>query len=80
MKLMRKPKNDIDNKDDDNSFGEYSESIEAIDFTKLDLVTELKKGKLELVTIVAVVIILPADNSKVDLYVDNMCFAMLEKL
>ncbi|CAG8769556.1 21342_t:CDS:1, partial [Rhizophagus irregularis] len=36
--------------------------------------------KLELVTIVAVVIILPADNSKVDLYVDNMCFAMLEKL
>ncbi|CAB5200398.1 unnamed protein product [Rhizophagus irregularis] len=32
-----KPKNAIDNKDDDNSFGEYSESIEAIDFTKLDL-------------------------------------------
>ncbi|GBC33816.2 kinase-like domain-containing protein [Rhizophagus irregularis DAOM 181602=DAOM 197198] len=31
------PKNAIDNKDDDNSFGEYSESIEAIDFTKLDL-------------------------------------------
>ncbi|GET53613.1 kinase-like domain-containing protein [Rhizophagus irregularis DAOM 181602=DAOM 197198] len=28
------PKNAIDNKDDDNSFGEYSE---AIDFTKLDL-------------------------------------------
>ncbi|GBC37398.2 kinase-like domain-containing protein [Rhizophagus irregularis DAOM 181602=DAOM 197198] len=31
------PKNAIDNKDDDNSFEEYSESIEAIDFTKLDL-------------------------------------------
>ncbi|GBC45191.2 kinase-like domain-containing protein [Rhizophagus irregularis DAOM 181602=DAOM 197198] len=31
------PKNAIDNKDDDNSFGEYSELIEAIDFTKLDL-------------------------------------------
>ncbi|CAB4386742.1 unnamed protein product [Rhizophagus irregularis] len=31
------PKNAIDNKDDDNSFGEYSESIEAIDFTKLNL-------------------------------------------
>ncbi|GBC29095.2 kinase-like domain-containing protein [Rhizophagus irregularis DAOM 181602=DAOM 197198] len=34
------PKNAIDNKDDDNSFGEYSESIEAIDFTKLDLAAE----------------------------------------
>ncbi|GBC39072.2 kinase-like domain-containing protein [Rhizophagus irregularis DAOM 181602=DAOM 197198] len=31
------PKNATDNKDDDNSFGEYSESIEAIDFTKLNL-------------------------------------------
>ncbi|CAB4434952.1 unnamed protein product [Rhizophagus irregularis] len=31
------PKNAIDNKDDDNSIGEYSESIEAIDFTKLNL-------------------------------------------
>ncbi|GBC45291.2 kinase-like domain-containing protein [Rhizophagus irregularis DAOM 181602=DAOM 197198] len=31
------PKNATDNKVDDNSFGEYSESIEAIDFTKLDL-------------------------------------------
>ncbi|GBC19029.2 kinase-like domain-containing protein [Rhizophagus irregularis DAOM 181602=DAOM 197198] len=29
--------NAIDNKDDNNSFGEYSESIEAIDFTKLNL-------------------------------------------
>ncbi|CAG8756204.1 12888_t:CDS:1, partial [Rhizophagus irregularis] len=28
--------------------------------------------ELELVTIVAVVIILPADDNKVDLYVDNM--------
>ncbi|CAB5368450.1 unnamed protein product [Rhizophagus irregularis] len=34
---LPEPKNAIDNKDDDNSFGEYSESIEAIDFTKLDL-------------------------------------------
>ncbi|GBC41348.2 kinase-like domain-containing protein [Rhizophagus irregularis DAOM 181602=DAOM 197198] len=31
------PKNAIDNKDDDDSFGEYPESIETIDFTKLDL-------------------------------------------
>ncbi|CAB4402120.1 unnamed protein product [Rhizophagus irregularis] len=31
------PKNAIDNKDDNNSIGEYSESIEAIDFTKLNL-------------------------------------------
>ncbi|CAB4380732.1 unnamed protein product [Rhizophagus irregularis] len=32
------PKNAIDNyNDDDNSIGEYSESIEAIDFTKLNL-------------------------------------------
>ncbi|CAB4487482.1 unnamed protein product [Rhizophagus irregularis] len=37
FKNLPKPKNAIDNKDDDNSFGEYSESIEAIDFTKLDL-------------------------------------------
>ncbi|CAB4426317.1 unnamed protein product [Rhizophagus irregularis] len=35
--VQNEPKNAIDNKDDDNSFGEYSESIEAIDFTKLDL-------------------------------------------
>ncbi|UZO00655.1 uncharacterized protein OCT59_011777 [Rhizophagus irregularis] len=49
FKNLPEPKNDIDNKDDDNSFGEYSESIEAIDFTKLDLVTELKKGKVSLV-------------------------------
>ncbi|CAB4398829.1 unnamed protein product [Rhizophagus irregularis] len=34
---QNEPKNAIDNRDDDNSFGEYSESIEAIDFTKLDL-------------------------------------------
>ncbi|GBC27225.2 kinase-like domain-containing protein [Rhizophagus irregularis DAOM 181602=DAOM 197198] len=33
---QKRPINAIDNKDDDNSFGEYSESIEAIDFTKLD--------------------------------------------
>ncbi|POG77955.1 kinase-like domain-containing protein [Rhizophagus irregularis DAOM 181602=DAOM 197198] len=39
FKNLPKPKNAIDNKDDDNSFGEYSESIEAIDFTKLDLGT-----------------------------------------
>ncbi|CAB4488201.1 unnamed protein product [Rhizophagus irregularis] len=31
------PKNAIDSKDDDNSIGKYSESIEAIDFTKLNL-------------------------------------------
>ncbi|CAB4426947.1 unnamed protein product [Rhizophagus irregularis] len=31
------PKNAIENKDDDNSFGEYSKSVEAIDFTKLNL-------------------------------------------
>ncbi|UZO27070.1 uncharacterized protein OCT59_019278 [Rhizophagus irregularis] len=37
FKNLPEPKNAIDNKDDDNSFGEYSESIEAIDFTKLDL-------------------------------------------
>ncbi|GET64491.1 kinase-like domain-containing protein [Rhizophagus irregularis DAOM 181602=DAOM 197198] len=61
FKNLPEQKNAIDNKDDDNSFGEYSESIEAIDFTKLDLVT-----------IVMVIIILPADDSKVDLYVDNM--------
>ncbi|GBC30823.2 kinase-like domain-containing protein [Rhizophagus irregularis DAOM 181602=DAOM 197198] len=30
------PKNSIDNKDDDNSIREYSEPIEAIDFTKLN--------------------------------------------
>ncbi|CAB4445102.1 unnamed protein product [Rhizophagus irregularis] len=35
--VQNEPKNAIDNKDDDNSFGEYSESIEAVDFTKLDL-------------------------------------------
>ncbi|POG63165.1 hypothetical protein GLOIN_2v1784393, partial [Rhizophagus irregularis DAOM 181602=DAOM 197198] len=39
FKNLPEPKNAIDNKDDDNSFGEYSESIEAIDFTKLDLGT-----------------------------------------
>ncbi|GBC29097.2 kinase-like domain-containing protein [Rhizophagus irregularis DAOM 181602=DAOM 197198] len=37
FKNLPEPKNAIDNKDDDNSFGEYSESTEAIDFTKLDL-------------------------------------------
>ncbi|CAB4422633.1 unnamed protein product [Rhizophagus irregularis] len=37
FKNLPEPKNAIDNKDDDNSFGEYSESIEAIDFTKLEL-------------------------------------------
>ncbi|UZO11897.1 uncharacterized protein OCT59_003450 [Rhizophagus irregularis] len=37
FKNLPEPKNAIDNKDDDNSFEEYSESIEAIDFTKLDL-------------------------------------------
>ncbi|RGB33711.1 kinase-like domain-containing protein [Rhizophagus diaphanus] len=37
FKNLPEPKNAIDNKDDDNSFGEYSESIEAIDFTKLNL-------------------------------------------
>ncbi|GBC18948.2 kinase-like domain-containing protein [Rhizophagus irregularis DAOM 181602=DAOM 197198] len=37
FKDLPEPKNAIDNKDDDNSFGEYSESIEAIDFTKLNL-------------------------------------------
>ncbi|UZO00700.1 uncharacterized protein OCT59_011820 [Rhizophagus irregularis] len=37
FKNLPEQKNAIDNKDDDNSFGEYSESIEAIDFTKLDL-------------------------------------------
>ncbi|CAB4386723.1 unnamed protein product [Rhizophagus irregularis] len=31
------PKNAVDNKDNDNSIGEYSESIEAIDFTNLNL-------------------------------------------
>ncbi|POG67879.1 kinase-like domain-containing protein [Rhizophagus irregularis DAOM 181602=DAOM 197198] len=31
------PKNAVDDKDDDNSIGEYSESIEAIDFTNLNL-------------------------------------------
>ncbi|CAB4434991.1 unnamed protein product [Rhizophagus irregularis] len=35
--IISEPKNAIDNKDDDNSIGEYSESIEAIDFTKLNL-------------------------------------------
>ncbi|CAB4426519.1 unnamed protein product [Rhizophagus irregularis] len=39
FKNLPEPKNAIDNKDDDNSFGEYSESIEAIDFAKLDLGT-----------------------------------------
>ncbi|CAB4394672.1 unnamed protein product [Rhizophagus irregularis] len=37
LMIPQEPKNAIDNKDDDNSFGEYSGSIEAIDFTKLDL-------------------------------------------
>ncbi|UZO06916.1 uncharacterized protein OCT59_027221 [Rhizophagus irregularis] len=37
FKNLPEPKNATDNKVDDNSFGEYSESIEAIDFTKLDL-------------------------------------------
>ncbi|CAB4412225.1 unnamed protein product [Rhizophagus irregularis] len=37
FKNLPEPKNAIDNKDDDSSFGEYSESIEAIDFTKLDI-------------------------------------------
>ncbi|PKK65633.1 hypothetical protein RhiirC2_853462 [Rhizophagus irregularis] len=41
FKNLPKPKNSIDNKDDDDSFGEYSESIEAIDFTKLNLVNRL---------------------------------------
>ncbi|GBC33940.2 kinase-like domain-containing protein [Rhizophagus irregularis DAOM 181602=DAOM 197198] len=35
------PKNAVDNKDDDNSIGGYSESIEAIDFTNLNLGTDL---------------------------------------
>ncbi|PKC74633.1 hypothetical protein RhiirA1_449704, partial [Rhizophagus irregularis] len=75
FKNLPEPKNAIDNKDDDNSFGEYSESIEAIDFTKLDLANienSFNVFELELVTIVVVVIILPADDNKVDLYVDNM--------
>ncbi|CAB4438082.1 unnamed protein product [Rhizophagus irregularis] len=33
---LPEPKNAVDDKDDDNSF-EYSESVEAIDFTKLNL-------------------------------------------
>ncbi|RGB27812.1 kinase-like domain-containing protein [Rhizophagus diaphanus] len=37
FKNLPEPKNAIDNKDDDNSIGGYSESIEAIDFTKLSL-------------------------------------------
>ncbi|GBB97328.1 hypothetical protein RclHR1_02970003 [Rhizophagus clarus] len=37
FKYLPEPKNAIDNKDDNNSFGEYSESIESIDFTKLDI-------------------------------------------
>ncbi|CAB4403158.1 unnamed protein product [Rhizophagus irregularis] len=37
FKNLPKPKNAIDNNNDDNSIGEYSESIEAIDFTKLNL-------------------------------------------
>ncbi|RGB27367.1 kinase-like domain-containing protein [Rhizophagus diaphanus] len=37
FKNLPEPKNAIDNEDDDNSFREYSESIEAIDFTKLNL-------------------------------------------
>ncbi|GBC47090.2 kinase-like domain-containing protein [Rhizophagus irregularis DAOM 181602=DAOM 197198] len=37
FKNLPEPKNAIDNKDDDNSFGEHSGSIEALDFTKLDL-------------------------------------------
>ncbi|CAB4386727.1 unnamed protein product [Rhizophagus irregularis] len=36
FKDLPEPKNAVDDKDDDNSF-EYSESIEAIDFTKLNL-------------------------------------------
>ncbi|UZO22855.1 uncharacterized protein OCT59_015204 [Rhizophagus irregularis] len=40
FKNLPEPKNSVDNKDDDNSF-EYSESMEAIDFTKLDLGTHL---------------------------------------
>ncbi|RGB28855.1 kinase-like domain-containing protein [Rhizophagus diaphanus] len=40
-KNLPEPKNAIDNKDEDNSIGEYSESIEAIGFTKLDLGTHL---------------------------------------
>ncbi|GES97184.1 kinase-like domain-containing protein [Rhizophagus clarus] len=37
FKNLPEPKNAIDNKDDNNSFGEYSESIESIDFTKLNI-------------------------------------------
>ncbi|POG67878.1 kinase-like domain-containing protein [Rhizophagus irregularis DAOM 181602=DAOM 197198] len=37
FKNLPEPKNAVDNKDDDNSIGEYSESIEAIDFTNLNL-------------------------------------------
>ncbi|RGB43445.1 kinase-like domain-containing protein [Rhizophagus diaphanus] len=37
FKNLPEPKNAVDNKDNDNSFREYSESIEAIDFTKLDI-------------------------------------------
>ncbi|GBB97941.1 hypothetical protein RclHR1_03100003 [Rhizophagus clarus] len=36
FKNLPEPKNAIVNKDNDNSFGEYSESIESIDFTKLN--------------------------------------------
>ncbi|UZO23630.1 uncharacterized protein OCT59_015962 [Rhizophagus irregularis] len=36
FKNLPEPKNSIDNKDDDNSIREYSEPIEAIDFTKLN--------------------------------------------
>ncbi|RGB32581.1 kinase-like domain-containing protein [Rhizophagus diaphanus] len=37
FKNLPEPKNAVDNKDDGNSIGEYSESIEAIDFTNLNL-------------------------------------------
>ncbi|CAB4426927.1 unnamed protein product [Rhizophagus irregularis] len=37
FKNLPEPKNAVDNKDVDNSIGEYSESIEAIDFTNLNL-------------------------------------------
>ncbi|CAB4376531.1 unnamed protein product [Rhizophagus irregularis] len=41
FKNLPEPKNAVDNKDDDNSIGGYSESIEAIDFTNLNLGTDL---------------------------------------
>ncbi|CAB5363811.1 unnamed protein product [Rhizophagus irregularis] len=37
FKNLPEHKNAVDNKADDNSIGEYSESIEAMDFTKLNL-------------------------------------------